>query len=415
MVRLLKPLVAAVGLAMTGVALAGPLADGYLAARSNDSMFLAATPEKASNDMAAAMARMAYLPSAQAQQQQYQSSNLTSRTYSLVQPLVAADKAATVLEGTPRYRLSDIIYAQREADLATRYYKALSDWLKAAEGLQLVMAKQDAFSQQYASAKRALEEGVGTVSDRQDALLRLEQAKSEGLLLKAQMTAAANSVRNITGQDPAERWAHLTGKGRLPAVDGIDDCVNRAIAGNLQLAQSKVDLELAELNVWKARGALAPQVNLVASRTETDGRTTNYTGIQVTMPLGAGSVGQAMSASSTAEKQRMVTQDAENKARLEVQRLHALVNAGMAEVAMRQSAVETASLGVEANEKSFKGGVRSKTDVLNAIQAMFQTKQDLLTARLNLAENYLNLELLQGKSPTETMRTVDQFLFGGAK
>ncbi|WP_109015619.1 TolC family protein [Novimethylophilus kurashikiensis] len=407
--RLLALLVAS--LLGSTTASAGPFTEGYAAARGTDSLFLSAAPEKEAAGWAAMTARAAYLPSAQLQQQQqYSTSSLTSRTFSVSQPVFSIDKAATVMESTPRLRSAESVYVQRENDLATRYFKALADWLKASEGLRLTSAKKTAYTQQYEAAKRALLAGEGTVSDRQDALLRLEQAQSEEVLLEAQQQAAANEVQMISGVAPNDTWSTLT-VGELPKLPEQEDCLREALAHNPQLLQAQSDKEMADLGVWKARGALAPQVSVVVAHTTVSNFTTEYTGIQVSMPLGVAPVGQALSASANADRQRWLTLDAENKVKLDVRKLYAQFKAGVAEVSMRKTAVETASLGVEANMKSYQGGVRTKTDVLNAIQALYQAKQDLVTAQIALAESYLNLELTQGTRPEAILQSLDGYLF----
>ena len=69
------------------------------------------------------------------------------------------------------------------------------------------------------------------------------------------------------------------------------------------------------------------------------------------------------------------------------------------------------ALSVEANDKSFKGGVRSQIDVLNSIQTYYQVQQEYVTAILTLADNYLNL-LLQAATPTnDAVAQVQTLLF----
>lgn len=400
-----------IGMAFGG-AQAAPLSDGYRAARSHDAQFMAAEPERESNNMAAGAAYASYLPSLSASQTKLETEATTRRTYALQQPIFAGDKAAAVMEGSPRSKLAEVVYRQRENELAQRYFKALADWLKASEGLRLVKTKETAFEQQYQSAKRSLEEGVGTVSERQDALLRVEQAKSEGIALMAQQEAAANVLQYMTGERPNDDWQLNAAQGPLPAPPDLAACKSDAQQQSPSVQQAQIDAELARIGVWKARGAMMPSVNFIVQRTESNGISSNYTGLTVNFPLNAGSAFSTLNASAAAAKQEMLARDSENKVLLDVSRLHGLVMAGHAEVGMRKRAIETAELAVSANEASFKGGVRSKTDVLNSIQALYQTKQDYVTARLNLAENYMNLMLLQATEGSTVFLTLDKFLFG---
>lgn len=407
-----KLILSAVALTLlTDVALAASLREGYAAARRVDAQFQAAGPEHAANKLAAGAAYAAYLPTFSASQSKLEAESTTRRTYVINQPLFAADKAAAFLEGAPRSRRAEVVYQQREGELAQRYFKALSDWLKASEGLRLLEAKAQAFDQQYQSARRALEEGVGTVSERQDALLRVEQARSEAVALGAQQSAAAQALAYMTGQPPQAAWQLRADAGQLPALPGLDSCLETARVNSTALQQAQIDAELARVGLWKARGALLPSVDFVLQRTEYNGHVTNYKGVAINYPLSAGNALQALSADAEADRLERQARDAENKIALEVSRLHGLVRAGQVEVSMRARAIDTAQLAVTANQASYQGGVRSKTDVLNAIQALFQAKQDYVTARLNLADAYLNLMLLQAQSGESIFGALDRFLF----
>ena len=81
---------------------------------------------------------------------------------------------------------------------------------------------------------------------------------------------------------------------------------------------------------------------------------------------------------------------------------------------IRQAAIQAAKLSLEANEKSFEGGVRSQIDVLNAIEALDQTELDYLDARLNLAQNYFKLQLLGSADIESLLVLIHNQLFGVA-
>ena len=142
-----------------------------------------------------------------------------------------------------------------------------------------------------------------------------------------------------------------------------------------------------------------PTLSAVYTHTTTNNISTSYTGLSLSLPLQASSIYQVRGAVANAAKQAQQTRETEQRTRLEVQRLWSLVNAGRAEIAIRMEAIRSAALSVEANDKSFKGGVRSQIDVLNSIQTYYQVQQEYVNAVLTMSENYLNL-LLQAATPT---------------
>jgi protease secretion system outer membrane protein len=83
---------------------------------------------------------------------------------------------------------------------------------------------------------------------------------------------------------------------------------------------------------------------------------------------------------------------------------------GASEVAMQQSAVEAAELSVEANEKSFKGGVRSMQDVLTSIEVLYTVKADRVRSMLALADGLLNLRMIEGVNAADGLAEVESVL-----
>jgi protease secretion system outer membrane protein len=73
---------------------------------------------------------------------------------------------------------------------------------------------------------------------------------------------------------------------------------------------------------------------------------------------------------------------------------------------------EAAEFSVEANTKSYQGGVRTAVDVLNAIQTVFQVKSEYVTLATTQAQNILALQLLAATAPLDSVALTRQYLFG---
>jgi protease secretion system outer membrane protein len=78
---------------------------------------------------------------------------------------------------------------------------------------------------------------------------------------------------------------------------------------------------------------------------------------------------------------------------------------------IQQDAIAAAELSVEANTKSYQGGVRSAVDVLNAIQTSFQVKSEYVQLATTQAENILSLMLLAATDPTDAVAQTHRYLF----
>lgn len=388
-----------------------PLLLAYQRARAVDAAFLGAEAEREANRLQATVARSALFPEFRATMQQMETETTKRTTYTLTQPLLSADRFATFMEAEPRKEVAELTYRLREYDLLNRLFKAVTELVKVREGLRLNKAKIDAFSQQQASARKSFELGVGTITDLRDTEVRLAQAQANDLTLRARFDAAVRQYEAIVGELPEESAFELSQEKRLVPLASVNEYLDYAQSSQPQVQLLKQQLEIAELTETKAKAFFLPQVNAVAMQTITASGKQEYSGFQISMPLQAGGPLQALGARANTNKLREQLRDAETKMKLEVYRLHALVQAGVTEIETRIAAIRAAELSVEANEKSFKGGVRSKIDVLNSLQTLFQTNEDHVNAQVALGENYMNLLAQAGYPPLDVLQRVQKLLF----
>ena len=406
-----KTLLALLLAAITTTSVAGPLSTGYGMAQQTDSAFQGATGEKDANDAAAYEAAAAYLPRLGFSRNQLTTETSTRNTTTITQPLIDPAKLTTVLGYSSKATIAEATFQTREQDLASRYFKAVSESVGAEESLSLNAAKIEALGLQFKAAQRMLELGAGTVSDVRDTQLQLQKAQADSLNLVAQRDAALRQVKVITGKKPEPGELHLNAEIRHADELNLEEILKAASEKNPQLASARSSQRLAELDSIRAKAALLPTVEASYTKTSYNGVSSNYSGITVSFPLETSTFLNIANANGSAVKQRYQTMDTEEKTALESQRLFDLVKAGESEMEIRKSAIRTAELSVEANEKSFRGGVRSKTDVLNSIQAMFQAKLDFVNTKLSYAGNLLSLRLLMAIPPEKIMQELDGLLF----
>jgi protease secretion system outer membrane protein len=316
-------------------------------------------------------------------------------------------------EATPREVLATATFQTREQDLGQRLVKAVADLLRNTESLSLNKAKVETYEKQALSAKRSFELGQGTVTDLRDAQVKLDQARAETLTLEAQINSAQRQLSAITGTPASPLMLSLPRIERAVPLKAVDDYVATGLQANPQLVLARQNQRIAELAVTRADGAFLPMVAAVYTNTNSNNISSTYTGVTLSLPLQVNTYYQMKGAAANAAKLQDQMRDTEVHTRLEVQRLWALVDAGRAEVAIRLDAIKSAELSVEANEKSFRGGVRSKIDVLNSIQTSFQVQQDYVTSVLTLADNYLNLLLQAAVPANEAIASVQTILFPG--
>lgn len=402
-----------VGLLLASLVTAGELTDGFQNALQTDPAFQGARAEFEANQIGAKQAGRAYWPELGLKFGDSTGSGGSERTIQIAQPLVSAERLVTKLGASSIELKAEATMQQRMDELAVRYFATVTELVRTREILSLNLRKKEALELQTAAAKRAFELGTGTVTDQRDTLVRLQQARAEEQGLKARRAAAERRFLAMTGQ-PAKPDAFVLVRQRralvLPDISQLKDSL---LQHSPALITARQDERLADLDVWRKRGAFLPQVNLIAKQTSNSGGgSANYVGISVDFPIQSSSVLAIDASKATARKSLADARAVEQNALLEVERLYALVESGKVESDIRLDAIEAAQLSVEGNQQSYKGGVRSQLDVLNSIQILFEVQDQYVASVLSMASNLVNLHAQVGATPpTEILKLLETLLF----
>lgn len=397
-VKLLAALCAA---AMAPSVWATDLVSIFEQAQLNDPTYQAAIAEKDVNKADAFRARMAYLPSVNYRQNRTEFDTVGDRkTITVTQPVIDATRAATFLQGGPKSEFADSNFLVKKNDLAVRVLKAVNQIILTTEAINANEKRIVSFESQYLGAKRKFELGQGTITDMRDIEVKFQQAKADHLTLKANKNVAEKQYHSIVGQEPPKAGFQLSNIPRELKVDSFDQILSRVNTANPQVLSSRSNEKISRLDAAKAVGALAPVLSVNNVRTEYGGTVNTYNGVSITMPFDFGSTVGGYGAYAKSAQARNQRIDTEQKTQVEAERLYELVVAGQESVQIKKSAVDSAQLSVEANQKSFQAGVRSTTEVLNSIQVLFQVKNEYVQAVTQLSESYLNLSLIAAEEPS---------------
>ena len=189
----------------------------------------------------------------------------------------------------------------------------------------------------------------------------------------------------------------------------MDEFKTKLEQENPGLQASRRTERISELEAQRAKGSMFPTVSMAHSRNYGGSGVTN-TGFTVSLPLNSGAYYSTTTASANALRAKEERRLAEEKARVELDRLYGLVQAGQDAIKGKRSAIEAAELSVEANQKSYDAGVRSNIDVVNSIQVLFEVKNDYVLAVTQQAENLLGLLMLAGREPSAALAETDKFM-----
>jgi protease secretion system outer membrane protein len=393
---------------------AGPdLVDLWNRGRQHDAGFRAAVAERRVNTAVADQSLAAYLPAASYSLANIPPAGGTQQVLTVTQPLVSLSGLATLRQRAPRRAYAEAIFDVREQDLATRTLTAVLDLIKANESTTFNEAKIKALSTQSTRAERLYRAGMGTVTDAREIEVRFKQALANRFLLASDQVAAAARLRAIAGIDPQGERFRLADQRGILVLDPEDAYLQRQREYNPQIIAARQTERINQLEAKRIRGSLFPVVGLSATVSRNNGVDAGFVGVSVTAPLNAGTYFLSSAARATEARSLEERRQVEEKAQVELERLVALVDGGTRALAINAEAITAAELSVEANSKSYDGGVRTSVDVVNAIQTLFEFRNAYVVAATGVAANLLNLLLLAGTPPEDALAQTQTFLFGG--
>lgn len=388
------------------------LVSDFQKASSYDPTFQGAIAEKRGNQAAANQAWTVYTPSASFSTQRstvVETGPTTNIT--VTQPIFDYASLASVWEAEPKRGFAEATYIAKEQDLASRLLKAADAIILANENLRLNNSKINALNLEYSAAKRKFELGQGTITDQRDIEVKLAQAKSLQINYKTQLIVATKQYASITGETPNVAEFVLPPSHRPFELKSTDDYIDLTLQNSPNILIARYSEKISELEVKKSYGSFMPVVSAQFSDVKSSGTDAKSVYALVSVPLQAGTFYALQGVKANFDKSRAATRDAEEKAKVEVGRLRSLLDTGFDSLDIQKDAIKAAELSVEANIKSYEGGVRTTVDVLNATQTVFQVKSDYVTAVTVQAENYLALLLNSSLDTGEALKATYKYLF----
>lgn len=381
-------------------------------ALDHDATYRAAIAERDVNLQTANQTIAAYLPSASYNYQNVPTESGARQVVTVTQPIVSFGALATLRQRKPRRAFAEATLDVREQDLATRTLTAVIDIVRATEASTLNEARIDAFRIQSERANRLYQAGQGTITDARDIQVRYEQALANRILLKSDQIAASARLRSITGAPTNAEDYVLPGQFGTIELAPVDTYLAQQIEDNPQVEAARQTERINKLEADRVLGSLLPIIGASATYSRRGEVSDSFIGFSINAPLNAGSLFQTRAARATARRSADERRAVEERASTELQRLHALVDGGQQALVISARAISAAELSVEANTKSYEGGVRTNVDVVNAIQTVFEVKNAYVQGATTLASNYLNLLLLSGMTAEDAMAQVQSFLYG---
>lgn len=323
---------------------------------------------------------------------------------------------------------ADLTYHAAEQNLAVRVAQRYFNVLAARDSLSAAESSLEALNQQLERAEKRFEVGLSAITDVQEA--RASRDRATATVISAKRTLATNQelLREITGSvseplaAPGDDMPLIS-----PDPQNEDQWVQKAMEGNLDLANSRINLDIATHDVGTQKLTRWPTVTLGANYRNSnayddlkalgsDNTTNTWTGtwfsLGITVPLFTG--GQTSSLIRQAvytqrafrERLEQSTRETERAAR----DAYLSVESSISQVQANRQALESSRLALQATEAGFDVGTRTTIDVLNSRNALLTAEQNYFQSRYTYITSLITLKSVTGTLMREDLVQINSWL-----
>lgn len=321
---------------------------------------------------------------------------------------------------------ADYVLGVAQQDLIVRVAATYFDVLLAEFNIELTESQKKAVSEQLAQAKRNFEVGVATITDTNEAQAKYDAIVAQEISTRNDYDNRVTALRAIIGRYPKE--LKKLGGGYQPSPpepNSADYWVDRALKENLNVRIAEANLEIARLEVDRAKGGHYPTLDLVGSYTAqasnaavtqtvaSDQRTATV-GLLLTVPIYQGGFvnSRVRETTSLLERSRQDLEGARRAALFLAQTGFSGVVSASASVKAFQQAVVSAESALASNILGQEVGVRTFLDVLNVQQNVYSTRRDLAQAYFSYIVGVLRLKSAVGTLTEADLEDINRRLKG---
>jgi len=439
-------------MSMTGwtVGHAESLVDLYQAAKGYDAAYLSALAQASSVQYQVDQSRALFRPSlalqasvtrshydssveASALQQQLTGGSASNNAASTTkkaglvakQALFNRADSAKIDQAEQTLAISQADLKLAEDDLAARLTQAYFDVLAAQDVLNTTQANKKGLAEQLASAKRNFEVGNATITDTREAQARFDLASAQEIAATNDLRVKRIALDQLVGRPDVKPSPLLTPVNLDSLTPGqMDDWVAQTVNAPT-IRKAEVALNVAKLEINKAKAGHLPTLDAVASLSRTDVDSANSTvkstagagtsasiGIELNMPLYAGGAVQnrVREVLALQEKAERDVDNARRSVALGTRQAFSGVQSGLAQVKAYEAAEASAKLALEATQLGYRVGVRINKDVLDAQTLVTSTQKDLYKARYDVIVGSIKLKQASGTLKADDLNELNKLV-----
>jgi len=291
--------------------------------------------------------------------------------------------------------------------LSAAYFEALL----ATDQLALIEAQKISTTTGLDAAQKALLAGSGTRTDVDLAQTRLDTVLAQEIEARQNVDFTRRTLRTLIGRAP-DALAVLD-PGRLQQgarlSESLEDLISAAADSSPEIRSLRARVEASRIEVDKATAGHYPTLDLVGqvSKSQSENVTNPYAayfnrsiGVQLSVPIYSGGYVSSVQRQALAQVQnaQSLLDAGLQEMSLKVQREYRGVTEGAAKLRALEQAASSSRIALDSTRKSYKAGVRTLLNVLDADQELKSSERNLVQARYNYIMSRIRLAALLGNA-----------------
>ncbi len=359
--------------------------------------------------------------------------NTLSYGININQPLYRKQNYVQYQASELEVNVADLQLQQDRQDVLMKAAQAYFDVLLAQDKLVLNHAQKEAVERQLAQAQANFRNGVSTITDVDEAQAKVDVVQSQEISISIEIENKKEALKLLTGHYPASLYGiqpniplqqpeAIKGASSVTMQSALNQWLEVAQQNNLTVQLKKRSYDLASNAVELNTAGHLPTLDAVANYTRTDANggingfcsdlNNTTVGLQLQIPLYQGGAVSSKVREAIAKQQKAQEEieAARRKVELDTKQAYLEITSSIAQAHANEQTLRSAQSQLTSTTKSFKLGIRTNVDVLNAQQQVFNAKRDLLQTHYTYLLGLLKLKYSSGLLSEDDLDEVNQWL-----
>lgn len=344
---------------------------------------------------------------------------------SITQPIFNLATWQSISSASYAVKAATAQYLAASQNLMSRVSTAYFEVLRANDKLNLTLAQQKQFENEYQNAKTKYDVGLIPITGVYDAQAKKDQSVAQEIKDRNALQNSIENLRAITGQS-YKSLAQLKEKIPLliPKPENIDKWVAIAEKQNYLIQADLNLMRSSQKNISVAKAGMAPTLNFVGSYQNGQNSAPGFmppafanpeqtqVGLNLTFPVLRG--GYDIVNTKQASYRYLAASDQleidHRQVVTNTQKAYLGVASGISQIKADQKAIQSTVNQLKATQEGYTVGTRTMVDVLNSLTSLTMTQQQYADDRYNYVESIINLKQQAGTLSPDDIEMIQSWL-----